>query len=31
MAYSVHYFTARLRKRYQKIQAEKGLVDAWIL
>ncbi len=31
MAYSVHYFTARLRKRYQKIQAEKDLVDAWIL
>ncbi len=31
MAYSVRYFTARLRKRYQKIQAEKGLVDAWIL
>lgn len=31
MAHSVRYFTARLKKRYQKIQTEKGLVDAWIL
>ena len=31
MAYSVRYFTARLKKMYQKIRTEKGLVDAWIL
>ena len=31
MAYSVRHFTARLQKRYQRIQTEKGLVDAWIL
>lgn len=31
MAHSVRYFTAKLGKRYQEIQTEKGLVDAWIL
>lgn len=31
MAYSVRYFTARLKERYQKIRTEKGLVDAWVL
>lgn len=31
MAYSVRYFTVRLKERYRKIRARKGLVDAWIL
>ena len=31
MAYSVLYFTARLKERYQKIRTEKALVDAWVL
>lgn len=31
MAYSIQYFTAKLKERYQRIQTEKGLVDAWIL
>lgn len=31
MAASVRHFTARLKRKYQKIQTEKGLVDAWIL
>lgn len=31
MAYSVRYFTVRLKERYRKIRAGKGLVDAWIL
>lgn len=31
MAYSVRWFTVRLKERYRKIRAGKGLVDAWIL
>ncbi|MCM1412687.1 MAG: ABC transporter ATP-binding protein/permease [Lachnospiraceae bacterium] len=31
MAYSVRYFTARLKERHRKLRAEKGLVGAWIL
>mgnify|MGYP002626998203 CR=1 FL=1 len=31
MAYSVRYFTTRLKERYRQIRTEKGLVDAWIL
>lgn len=31
MAYSVRYFSIKLKERHQKIQAGKGLVDAWIL
>lgn len=31
IAYSVRYFTAKLKKRHQRIQTEKGLVEAWIL
>ncbi len=31
MAYSIQYFTTKLKERYQMIQSERGLVDAWIL
>ena len=31
IAYSVRYFTARLNKRHQEIQTEKGLAEAWLL
>ena len=31
LAYSIRYFTAKLKVRYEKIENRKGLVDAWIL
>ena len=31
LAYSIRCFTAKLKKRYEKIENRKGLVDAWIL
>ncbi|HKM34834.1 MAG TPA: ABC transporter ATP-binding protein [Lachnospiraceae bacterium] len=31
MAWSIRYFSGILKKRHEKIQTEKGLVDAWIL
>ncbi len=31
MAWSIRYFTAKLKERHQKINSKKGLVDAWIL
>lgn len=31
MAWSIRYFTAKLKERHQKIHNQKGLVDAWIL
>ncbi|MDE7224440.1 MAG: ABC transporter ATP-binding protein/permease [Acetatifactor sp.] len=31
MAYSVRYFTTKLKEKHQQIRKEKGLVDAWIL
>lgn len=31
MAYSIRYFTAKLKESYQQIQTRKGLVEAWIL
>ncbi len=31
MAYSIRYFAAKLKSRYQEIREHKGVVDAWIL
>lgn len=31
MAYSIRYFSARLKNKYQEIREQKGTVDAWIL
>lgn len=31
MAYSIRFFAARLKKKYQDIQEQKGFLDAWIL
>lgn len=31
MAYSIRYFSVKLKERYQQIQTGKGLLDAWIL
>lgn len=31
MAWSIRYFIAKLKERHQKINHQKGLVDAWIL
>lgn len=30
MAYTIRYFTGKLKTRHQEIQGEKGLLDAWI-
>jgi len=31
MAWSIRYFTARLKERHQKMRSKEGLVDAWVL
>lgn len=31
MAYSIRFFSEKLKKKHQEIQTQKGVVDAWIL